>query len=284
MGFLKDFLFGEEQKVETQQLPRLSPEQQELLRFFGSGIRSNPDFVDAVTRPAAGYTGKLAPDLSSLERTSLAALEQQAMNAVGGGDPLVKGAKETVGRALGADQFNAGEFNEFFRGAVEDPMLRRFREEVLPEVTARFAHSPFGSDRLNAENRALDTLGSNLSAARADTAFKTKEAGRDRALRAAGMATPLASHNTDQLLQILAAGAVPRTVEDTRIAREYNEFVRQQDSKRKSMEMALALLGISPIENQSVVTGGSTGFLTALAGGAGQGLGMAGGKKLFGMM
>jgi hypothetical protein len=260
-------------------MPRLTPEQMALLRQLTSGMASNPDLANTISGRQQEYTGRFAPETSRLENLSLAALEQQAMNAVGGGteDPMMTEARGQVGRAMSPDVDMEG-FNTMFRGGVQDPMLRAFREEVLPDITSRFSGTTaYGSDRRVAEERAVGRLGDSLSSSRADMLFKTSEGAKDRSLRAAELTprftTDVTNSRTSQLMSMLAAGGVPRQAEDTRLTREYAEFVRRQGERGKSVEMALALLGLSPMENISTVTPGSPGLLTSAAQGAGAAFG-----------
>jgi hypothetical protein len=217
----------------------------------------------------------MAPDLSSLERTSLAALEQAAMQAVSpGGDPTLTKARGAVERGTEADQFDQEGFDRFFGEAIAAPMLDMFKTEVLPELTRRFSGSAaFGSDRLKSEQQATQNLGKTLTSTRADLLFKTQEAGKNRALQAASLAPGLVGAGTDKLLSLLAAGGVPRGVEATKLSASYQEFLRQQESKSKAYDRALALLGISPIENTTVVKPGQPGLLQGLAPGIGMALG-----------
>lgn len=258
MGFIKDFLVGEKSSVHESSRPTRTPEQMQLLtqliQMFQGGVSANG--------------GQVPTDLSSLERTSLAALEELAMKqALGEGDPTMDAARGAVERGTQSDSMNLDEFNTFFKGAVEDPMIRSFREEVIPELTRRFSGSAaFGSDRRQAEQQAVGRLGDSLASSRADLLFKTQEAGRDRALTAAGIAPDLNrlldnKMSSEILLSLLSGGSVPRT------------------ARQSNLDRALAILGIEPIENQTVVKPGTTGFLQELGRGFGQGLGkMAGGS------
>lgn len=262
MGGLSDFLFGEEPEVEKDfGVPTRTPEQMALLAQLAKMFQSSPDLQQGTTP----FGGKMAPDLSTLERTSLAALEERAM-AMGKGaeDPVMQKARSTATDLMDS-RTDLGEFNSYFKGAIEDPMLKAFQEQIMPQLTARYAHSAFGSDRMVAEGRAASDLTSNLGATRADLLFKTNEANKNRRLQAAGLAPNLIGQETQELMKLLSAGGVPRQAEDNRLTREYAEFVRQQESKQRSMQMALALLGISPVENIAVAKEGTEGFLTSLA-------------------
>lgn len=285
MGFLSDIadsIFGKDPEVQNQQLPTLTPAQRALLDNLIAGSRSNPD-IAAVNRGTQPYKGQLAPDLSGLEKTSLAALEQLAMNAASpGGDSTLQAARGAVERAATGDEaFNMEEFDRFFGESVAAPMLDMFKREVLPELTRRFSgNAAFGSDRREQELLATQDLGKTLTSERAGAAFKTKEAAKDRALTAAGIAPSLTGAQTQQLLSLLAGGGVEREAEGAKLSAAYNEFLRQEESKTKAFDRALATLGIRPFENVTTVDPGQPGLLQSLAPGVGMGLGSQLGKWL----
>lgn len=271
MGFLSDFFGGKKSTVESKVQSTKSPEQEAMLRQLLAQLSG-----DMGGEPDA-FTGKMAPDLSSLERTSLAALEERALQSAGvGGDSTMAAARGAVERGTGADQFDQEGFDKMFGESVAAPMLDMFKRDILPEMTKRFSGSAsFGSDRMKAERTATDDLGKNLTATRADMLFKSSEAGKDRSLKAASLAPGVVGGEADALLKLLAGGGVPREVEGNKLAMDYQEFVRQQGQKGKTLEMALAALGISPIENTNIVKPGKPGFLEGLAPGIGSGLGLA---------
>lgn len=277
MGFLSDLsdeIFGSESEVESKQQPTLSPEQLRLLQQLLGQSGANPDLA-SLSQGTQPFGGKMAPDLSRLENTSLAALEQMALQAASpGGDPSISGARETLGRHMEEDTFDEAAFDEYFGEAVAAPMLDMFKRDVLPEMTRRFSGSAaFGSDRMTAERGATQDFMKTLTGERAGQAFKTSQAGKDRSLQAAGMVPGVVGAQGNQLMQLMQAGAVPREVEGTKLSMDYQEFLRQQESKRKAYDRALALLGIQPHENTNIVKPGQPGLLQGVAGGVGAGVG-----------
>ncbi len=77
-GPIGDFLFGESPKAKTTRTSRLLPEQENRLR----------DLIAALGVPdlsLSGFPGRLSAPLSNLERTSLAALEKEALDLASGG-------------------------------------------------------------------------------------------------------------------------------------------------------------------------------------------------------
>lgn len=273
MGFLSEIseeIFGEGPKAVNQQQTLLTPQQQTLLKQLigqASGMaRSDP----------RAFTGKMAPDLSGLERTSLAALEELAMQSLApGGDKTIQSAKGAVERAANADEtFDLEGFDRMFGESVAAPMLDIFKREVLPELTRRFSgNAAFGSDRREQELLATQDLGKSLTGSRADMLFKTKESAKDRALTAAGLAPGLVRGQTDQLLSLLMGGGVEREAEGAKLSADYNEFVRQQDARARAFDQALSTLGIRSFENITTVDPGKPGLLSGLAPGIGMGLG-----------
>lgn len=282
MGFLSDIseeIFGSKPKATNQQLPVLSPAQQNLLNQL-VGMAGGE-----LGKTGPAYTGKLAPDMGKLEKTSLQALENMALEAAGpGGDTTLQSARGAVERAANADEaFDLEGFNQMFGESVAAPMLDMFKREVLPELTRRFSgNAAFGSDRREQELLATQDLGKSLTSSRADMLFKTKESAKDRALTAAGIAPNLTGAQVNQLMQMLVGGGVEREVEGNKLTAAYNEFLRQRDERSRTFDRALGALGIRPFENVMTVDPGKPGLLGALAPGVGAGLGMGLGKWLSG--
>jgi len=271
MGFLSDFFGGTKSEVESKVQTTKTPEQEamlkQLLAQLSGEMGGEPD----------AYGGQMAPDLSKLERTSLAALEERALQSAGvGGDSTMSAARGAVERGAEADKFDQEGFDKYFGEAVAAPMLDMFKRDVLPALSKRFTGSgTASSDRMKAERTSTDDLTKSLTSSRADLLFKTTEAGKDRSLKAASLAPGVVGGEADALLKLLSGGSVPREVEGNKLAMDYQEFIRQQGEKGKTLEMALAALGINPIENTNIVKPGKAGFLESMAPAVGTGLGLA---------
>lgn len=265
---ITDAIFGTKSEAKSSQLPTMTPEQQKLLSQLIQQL-GGEDLLQGGVTP---YQGRLTTETSPLENMSLAALEQQAMNLVSPGS-VNANAQGTVNDLMQSGGWDANTLEQFFKSNVADPSIKDFNEQILPGITRRFGGSgAFGSDRMLQESRAARDLGDTLTKARTNLAFQSKEAANNRRLQAAGLAPSVSGAPIQQLLQTLSAGGVPRGVDMSNIAAQYQEFVRQQQSKKDRTAAILAALGLKPFENQTVVTPGQPGLLQGFAQGAGAGV------------
>lgn len=261
-------LFGSLPGVHDTSRSNIGPEQQALLARLIQELMGGGDLT-AVGDEGSAYPGQLTAGMNRLQNTSLAALEEMAMQQVGGSDSTTKAAKGAVERAASGDFDEAG-FEQMFKGSIQDPLIKEFREGVVPEITRRYSgNAAFGSDRLNSERMAVGELGERLGGTKADLRFKMQEASKARALQAAGLAPGLAGitgQNADVLTKLLAAGGEVRGVEQQRLTNEYNEFLRQKQSKADALAKAIALAMGKTIDNQSTSVSGSGGLVKGLFG------------------
>lgn len=238
-------------------MPSQTPEQQAALQQLLQLLtgRSN------ATTP---YGGQLSAGMTGGQNASLAALEQQSMNAAEG----FGNARATLDSAMNDTGTNT---SEYFRTAVEDPAIKSFQERILPSITGRFAgNAAFGSDRIAAEGKAAGDLTSSLAGARSKMAFDSQEAAKTRRLTAAGMVPGVNKTFSDMLTQLFTAQSVPQSIQQTALDKQYQEFQRQQAGGQTNINQILAALGLQPLN--TVVTPGQPGFLTGMAPGFGQAL------------
>lgn len=270
MGFLSDFLFGKDPQQNNQQLPTLSPQQQALLSQLISQGSGSPDVTGAFNT-SAPYKGDLTTELSPLQGTSLAALEEAAMQRVRGPTSAQTTASNTVKNAQNVDPTQlAGEFDKMFQTSVQDPLIKDFTRTVVPELSRRYSGSSvFSTDRRAAEADASGRLAEQLAGARSSGFFNYLNDARTRALSAAGMSGAVEGAPIDQLTSLLSAGGVPTALKQQNLQALYAEFLRQNQAKQSGLQNVMALLGIKPFENVVTQTPGTPGFLTAAAPGAG---------------
>lgn len=214
-GAIKDALFGTDPEVQPRST--LTAEQRRLLdEFLIPYLRGTP--IDQV---GDQYSGDFVAGLGEQEQ---ALLSQLVGNAQGGGtvdqttlqglvQQLASGAsagttRDVPDQATGVNdllsqitsnpqlaqfiQANPTDFQEYFRTNVEQPALENFREQILPALSREFAGQSFGSQRKDVTLQATDDLTKNLTAARAKTAFDTRESAMQRALEALGLGGQLA--------------------------------------------------------------------------------------------
>ena len=273
MGFLSGILGGGGSSSEVFNLaPRidtvstLNPTQQTLLDEVLGPFLTSPGLGGFTPEAFQPSGGRLAPDLSSLERTSLAGLEALALGEGAAGENVTN-AQDALNRI-----FTQGptDFSDFFNTNVRDPLLEDFNENIIPGIGRRFARNFFSDDRRRVEGEAVGDLTDALTRSRSELAFSTRESDANRILQALGLTNQVALGPD---IATLAAGAVPRGVEGDLIGAERDEFIRQQDERDQRIAQILAALGIPAIENivtaPTVVAGESGGGIGDFLGGVG---------------
>ena len=80
------------------------------------------------------------------------------------------------------------QLDDFFTTNIQNPMLERFQEDILPGISRRFAggNQFFGSERQRADDVARENLLDTLTQERSRLGFEQFGQARDRALQAAG--------------------------------------------------------------------------------------------------
>lgn len=237
--------------------PSMTPEQQAALQQLLARItgRSNA---------TAPYTGSMSAGPNSGQRLSLAAMEQMAMNQAGG--PGSEGqARDTLGKAMSDTGTDVG---DYFENAIAKPETARFKNDILPSITARFkGNAAYGDDRLKAELGGAEDLMRTLTGKRSELTFNAKEAAKNRALQAAGMVPGMDQSRMDMLFKLFGAQSGAQSIEQQALDRQYAEFIRQQKGEETNISQILAALGLQPLN--TVVTPGQPGFLTSAAPGIG---------------
>lgn len=255
-----DFLFGSAPSTKFTVKPTVTPEQaasySKLLEELGGAGGGGQ-----------AYGGALGAPLSSLETTSLAGLEQMAMQP----NPLYEQGNQALSGILSG---GPADFDEYFSKTVQEPLMREFEENILPGISRRFAPSGFySSDRTRSDDLARRDLTEGLGRARADVGYQAFQADKQNKLAALGLLPSVAGARGDELTRFLEAGATPREAEAMNNQLKYEEFVRQQSQREDRLKALIAALGLPQFENIAVQKGGSTGALGSLAQGAGAFLG-----------
>jgi hypothetical protein len=217
----------------------MTPEQQALMKDMigqlGGGDLNKGDF------------------LSAGEHTSLAGLEQMAMDRVAPNQQ----ADEALSGII-AGKGNPTDFTDYFNTNVQDPALKDFTTKIMPAISRSFGGSSFfGSERGQADRNASSDLMTGLTASRSKMAFDTQESANNRLLTALGLQPQVQASRSQTAVSELGAKGVERGARDTRI------------------NQLLQLLQTKGIENLGAGLPGSTGMLQSFAGGFGQGVGGA---------
>lgn len=246
-GGIGSALFGEEEQPPQLNLERgvelLTPQERALQNLL----------IQTLTgRVQAGE-----PTLSPLETTSLAGLEQIALDLISG-ETLGRFAEEVL-RDVATQ--GSQDFEEFFQTTVQQPALREFERDIIPTIRKRFAPQFFGGERREAEARATEDLLRQLTQARAGLAFQTEKSQIENVLSALSMIPALSSIDEEQLLGLLSAGTGTRQA--------------QASLRSLPIQLATGVLGQPTIENIGFVDPGRArepsifeSFLRNVTGGA----------------
>lgn len=280
MGFLDDLFLGQGPKLETRSLSTISPEQRQALNALLSSLGKAP----------TKYGGQLSTGLTDLEQSSLAALEERS-RALAQPDQNLEAAGLSIRDQLDFRK-NTADANDYFTNAVQNPALKEFGANVLPQISRQFGGNDFFStERQNAEATARRDLLDSLTAERSRVNLDEFDKARDRALTAAGIApglTAAENSRTQSQMDILKAAGVERQVGQDALDRTYAEFVRQQQAASHQQDL-LHQASLTPtIENIGMNNPGNAGLIPSLlgsiAGGVGQNLGGLLGDKLGGLL
>lgn len=267
-----DFLFGSDPSTDIQTKSTLTPDQQNAakqLYSYLSGVGSPTNVTP--------YGGQLAAPLSSLQSTSLAALEQRAMQ-LGTGDPALQTASQTLTDILGS---GPQDWSQYFKTNVETPMIQDYQENIKPGVAARYADQFFGSQRVSADQINERNLVDSITKARASTAMSEYDTNIQQKLSALGLVPSVTAARTNELMNTLSAGAVPQQTQQTADTAAYQEFLRQQQTQQNRASLLASFLGIPMQENIVTQNAGTTGLIPGLLEGMAPGIGKAVGASLF---
>lgn len=238
---------GSDPKTTIKSVEKLTPEQQRILELLEGliGDRAGEEIT-----PLSGET------------LSLAALEQLAMNIVGG-DTAGQFGESAIRDIVGRD---AQDFEDFFQTSVQEPALRSFEQDILPKISGEFATRFFGGERREAQGRATEDLLRFLTQARSGLAFETEQAQRNQSLQALGLLPATASLDIAQLLGVLGGATSVRESTAAESARRIQE--------------ALGFIGLPTEEVVATTTPGQESPLAGLLSTAGT-FGLAKGFGVF---
>lgn len=250
-----DFLFGSEPETKVEPTSTLSPQQQAILKqlsgyFGGEG---------SIAKAGEAYTGDIAAGASPLQETSLAALEQQALQGVGG---TSKAAGSTLTDILHG---GPGDIQKYFEETVQKPLMRQY-EDIFNATSRRYAPSGFyGSERIKSEDKSRRDLLDALTREQTRVGFEERNRDLQTKLQAAGLAGQVDAGQLDPLLKLLEAGGTQRGIDQDKLTADYLEYQRQKDEQEKRVKAMIASLGIPTTENIVTQEGGSPGLLSSVA-------------------
>lgn len=266
MGF-SDALFGSGGDVSTSQEPLLNKRQLAVLQQL-LGI----NFEDVRT----GRAEENAPQLSPTEVASLQGLNNIAANI--GQQPTGANPEATGLLSSAADRtrqiLSSGpqDIDKYFRSTVQDPLVKSFTEEILPQIRNSYGANFYGGERMFKEGRATGDLGEKLAQERSRVAFEERNRSDQTALQAAGLTPGLSS--AISTAPFAGAGAatdvLSRVLSSAGVSRQQRQG--ELDARDRQQQLLLQLLGIRPFENITVNKPPSTGFLPGLVTGVSSGI------------
>ena len=242
---LSDILFGESPSAEISSRDTLQEEQLAALRDFLTSVGENVS-----SRLPIGDQG------SPLT-------EQQT--------DLVNQISDIFGKAKGDNKAATGFLtnlvkngvsDELFNKSVEEPLLRRFQERILPAISRGRGNDFFGSERRLQDERAREDLIQTLVSGRAK--FALDNVGNQ--INAASGIAGVNDSFINEFNALLDSAGVPRNAQI-----ENNKL--NTDATLKLLEL-LASATLSPTRDTvGVSVGGSDGLLSGFVKGFGEGLG-----------
>jgi hypothetical protein len=237
---------------------------------------AKPGAFERLSLAGTPYTGELVAPLSEYEQTGLGQLGEYLDWQLPTESNLYKLAESEMTKTLGEeyDPFTS-EYYQAYRTNMERE-LQRAKDRLAATSAAENAY--YGGGRLQNERLLEETALGNL----AQTLAGLQEAERERRLGAVPTALELTQYGETAPLARIAAsqqyGALPRTVEQTRLDAQYQEWLRQLTDLGIPLDTALALATYSP---GAVKTGGGLTdmgmLLMGISGGLGSYYGAGGG-------
>lgn len=252
LGQVEQFFTGT--KPDLNIFNNLDPQQQQLLN----------QLITKLSNPPAGYTGDLTAPTNQLQQTSLAAMEQAAMNAASPNS----GAAASTSALKNILDAQPQDLTSYFKSAFVDPAMQTFNQDVMPALEGKFKGlAGYGSDFAQASGRAAANTMTGIGASEADAIQKALQSQTQNKIGAATALSGVTGANTTNLLNLQAGGAAGQATDQAPLTAAYNEFQRQQAAGQTNIQDLLKLLGVQT--TTPVVVPGTAGFLQGAAGGVG---------------
>jgi len=249
MGILSDFLGGSEPEAEITSQSTLTPEQQEALKKLLAQLTGDQGIGGDV--PAFG--GDLNIGQSGTTQNLLAELI--------GGTGRTGATDDIISQFLTGDPTDV---ESLFKESIQEPLIRTFQDEILPSIDRRFASSGFfGSERGKSVERSTEDLLQTLVGEKSKAVFGAEEAAKGRALQALSPSLNFSSGVTRQIGDI---GSQETGLEERNVARNFEEFARQQAQRTQQIQQLLAAIGTQGTENIATVTPGKEGAINSILG------------------
>jgi len=214
-----------------------TPEQQVVSRSLSRML------LQELGRPLPQWTGPYTVPLQPQEYATLEALRELAASpptpwrlAAEGYTPWLP-SREAMER--------------YWREALVEPVMKEYRETLLPELRGSFRHAFWGSERLAAERELAEDVAARLAAERARLAWQEEMARREALERA--FERQLEASRWLAALPVAAAeeearlGALERAIREADLERRMREWLRTRPEHSPYLQAALSYLRTMPV-------------------------------------
>ena len=245
MGGFGDFFLGTKPKIN--EYDTLTGGQRSIANGLGNYL--TPQMGQGVP----GYTGKLTAGPSQYEQQGLNTLGNyiaQPSEATGWGSAALK----TQLSGAPSTNINPQASEDYFNNSVRAPLMKQFNEDIMPQVRERYNSGGmfYGTPRERAENNALQDLEGNLVSQKSNLAYQDEQARRDLAESAAKRqlaALPQGlAYSQEPLTRVAASqnyGDLPRTLEQTDLGNQFNEWLRTQPQNNPAIQTAMNYINMT---------------------------------------
>lgn len=222
------------------------------------------------------YNGQLTTAPSSLQNTSLAALEASAPGIAKAATNGAAGETQTA--SMDALRSILGskpeDLTSYYKTNVFDPLNRTFQQNTLPTVLSALGGSIGGPQSTGAQRAIGDvtnTFDQTLAATQAQLAHQAIQDLVQNKIAAAQQVPSATAAPIANLLSLLAAGKVPTDLNQANLKALYDEFTAQNNRKQTGISDLLNFIfsKTTTIPNSTIVDPGSPGLTASSFNGLG---------------
>jgi len=224
-------------------LPTITPEQKKLLNQLTKRMQAdvkglNGDF-------GLGASGTELASLEGLEGIANSGITGQANNQAG-----IQGSTDAGIAALTEIfQRSPEDINQRFTDTVQDPMLKEFEQNIMPQIQTKYAPQFFGGERREMEARSRDDLLSSLVSARSQMSYEADQSNQANKLAAASQLPGVGNYASTQQYQAPSAATGLYAGLLGTGAQGANIQGRQNDERAKRVQQALGTISAGSFEN-----------------------------------
>jgi hypothetical protein len=214
---------------------------------------SQQALLDQMVTYYGSTIGKALPSYEGTQVANLSEGEQKAGNIYGNLTPNDYSSliQSLSGLAMGTPQY----YEEAYRTNVEEPTIENWLTKLMPELKAQYSKKGllYGSGREVAERESLSDLTSNLVKGRTQLASDLEQM---KTTAVPLLASILGLSNTEAMKiaeGLATTGATERGVEQNKLDKEYQAWLRNQPGTRPVDTLLVQLLGLEPINEDQII-------------------------------